>query len=292
LSASGIDYSQIYSFDYSIKDGLYPEGKLCQAAGGVLYGTTRNGGTSGSGTVFRLRNDGNGYAVIHNFGVDARDGVEPSGGLVQGNDGWLFGVTRLGGVNSVGTVFKFAPNGEEFTVLHHFKADGIDGHSPNAGLVQGNDGALYGTTEGGGEFGNSGTVFRLNTDGTGYTVLWSFKGNELGGRRPLARLLQGIDGAFYGTTYEGGEMDLGTVFRFFKNTLPLLRITQSQESFFKLTWPGELPGFQIELAKSLSPPIQWSAITNQSLLINGQFSVTLPVTTTNAFYRLIKTVGN
>lgn len=73
---------------------------------------------------------------------------------------------------------------------------------------------------------------------------------------------------------------------------PTLQITQQQGNSFSLTWPAGSQGFQVQVAENLSLPIQWFAVTNQSVLANGEFSVTLPVTTTNAFYRLIKTVGN
>jgi uncharacterized repeat protein (TIGR03803 family) len=76
--------------------------------------------------------------------------------------------------------------------------------------MQGTDGALYGTTFGGGSLGY-GTVFKLNTNGTGFTVLLNFDGPT--GANPVAGLMQGADGALYGTTVQGGSANVGTVFR-------------------------------------------------------------------------------
>ncbi len=102
------------------------------------------------------------------------------------------------------------------TVLHSFTAT-PDGFNPVAGLVQGSDSNFYGTTRGGGTF-NSGTVFRVNSDGT-YTNLYSFGGSP-DGATPLDGLVQGSDSNFYGTTFGGGtgthdapSGGAGTVFR-------------------------------------------------------------------------------
>ena len=97
-----------------------------------------------------------------------------------------------------------------FQVLHHLDYSTTGGY-PFAGLVQGTDGALYGTTQTGGSS-SSGTVFKLNPDGSGFTVLQNLDYYTTGGT-PFARLVQGTDGALYGTTYDGGSSGQGTAFR-------------------------------------------------------------------------------
>jgi len=82
--------------------------------------------------------------------------------------------------------------------------------TPRAPLIQGTDGALYGTTFSGG-ISNAGTVFKMNPDGSGYTTLHTFIGSD--GANSNAGLAQGRDGGLYGTTYSGGTSNLGTVFR-------------------------------------------------------------------------------
>src|SRR2546425_596550 len=92
-------------------------------------------------------------------------------------------------------------------ILHQFMSDP---KNPRASLVQGNEGDFYGTTAFGGRHGDNGTVFKITPDGT-FTSLFSFNGTN--GSRPLANLVQGRDGNFYGTTSQGGvNYDGSTVF--------------------------------------------------------------------------------
>ena len=95
---------------------------------------------------------------------------------------------------------------------------GTDGAYPFAGLVQGTDGNLYGTTAYGGSSGG-GTVFLLTPTGSG-TVLYSFTGGA-DGAFPVASLLQAADGRFYGTTQSGGDFGVGVVFRFASTSPPI-----------------------------------------------------------------------
>src|SRR5208282_5960449 len=140
------------------------------------------------------------------------DGGSPEAGLVQGSDGNFYGTTSHGGTNGDGTVFKISTNGA-LTSLYSFTG-GNDGAYPYAGLVQGSDGNFYGTTSGGGTNGD-GTVFQISTN-RALTSLYSFTGGNDGGE-PYAGLVQGSDGNFYGTTYNGGTSNLGTVFKISTN---------------------------------------------------------------------------
>jgi uncharacterized repeat protein (TIGR03803 family) len=113
-------------------------------------------------------------------------------------------------------VFRISPRGNE-TNLYSFGYSPTDGQNPHAGLVQGSDGNFYGTTSGGGtgtvcgSFG-CGTVFRISPSGN-ETNLYSFVGPPTDGSKPVAGLVQGSDGNFYGTTCFGGTNYDGTVFR-------------------------------------------------------------------------------
>ena len=92
---------------------------------------------------------------------EGSDGVAPYAGLLQASDGALYGTTSDGVSGNNGTVFKILPDGSDFAILRNFSG-GPDGYGPRAGLIQANDGALYGTNSSGGvNFG--GTVFNYRS---------------------------------------------------------------------------------------------------------------------------------
>jgi uncharacterized repeat protein (TIGR03803 family) len=182
-----------------------PYSGLVQGSDGNIYGTTATGGASGRGTVFKITPSGT-ETVLYSFPAGSSD---PYTGLIQGSDGNFYGTTGAGGTSDDGTVFKITPSGTE-TVLHAFANSGSDGEIPYAGLIQGSDGNFYGTTYNGGA-GGLGTVFKVTPSGT-ETVLYSFAGGS-DGEHPYAGVIQGSDGNFYGTTYQGGTSGFGTVFK-------------------------------------------------------------------------------
>ena len=198
ITPSGTE-SVFYSF------ASMPWAGLIQGSDGNFYGTTASGGTSGRGTVFKLTPSGT-ETVLYSFPAGSS---EPYCGLIQGSDGNFYGTTGANGTSDDGTVFKITPSGTE-TVLHAFAKTGTDGQIPYAGLIQGSDGNFYGTTYFGGANG-FGTVFKVTPSGT-ETVLYSFAGGS-DGEHPYAGVIQGSDGNFYGTTYQGGASGYGTVFK-------------------------------------------------------------------------------
>ncbi|MGD0412956.1 MAG: choice-of-anchor tandem repeat GloVer-containing protein, partial [Verrucomicrobiota bacterium] len=185
------------SFNYSVTGG-YPSSALLQGADGNFYGTTAEGGIYYDGTVFKMTPNG---ALTALLSFDGTNGSYPYGALVQEADGNFYGATSEGGGttgSSYGTVFRLTVYGA-LTTLHTF--DYYDGGSPRAGLAQGADGNLYGTTSEGGPNGY-GTVFKMTTNGA-LTTLYSFDDSD--GYSPCAALIQGADGNFYGTTEFGGS---------------------------------------------------------------------------------------
>ena len=220
----------IYSFGAQEGDGINPLARLVLGPDGSLYGTTYFGGTWHYGTVFRLippASTGLGWTenVLYSFQGGA-DAAYPYAGVVRGRDGVLYGTTGDGGGASWGTVFSLtpssAPDGPWLeTVLYSFTHENGDGAEPEANVVIGASGELYGTTVLGGAPIGGGTVFELYppaSPGGAWieTVLYAFSppDTDYDGFKPLASLAIGAEGSLYGTTVEGSsDMIDGTVFK-------------------------------------------------------------------------------
>ncbi len=178
---------------------------LLQAADGNFYGTTSDCGANNYGTVFKLTTNGV-QTTLFPFGQT--NGSYSYSGLVQGIDGYLYGMTSYGGTNGDhGTIFKITTSGA-FTSLFSFS--GTNGSHPVSALARGPDDNLYGITYGGGKYG-LGTLFKVTPNGR-LTTLVSFDGTN--GANPRCTLKKANDGTLYGTTSLGGAHKVGTVFRF------------------------------------------------------------------------------
>jgi uncharacterized repeat protein (TIGR03803 family) len=211
VNTDGTGFTNLYSFTaYSIflfanSDGVNPQAGLI-LSGNTLYGTAYGGG-SGYGTVFAVSTDGTGFTNLHSFNYS--DGANPQAGLIlSGNT--LYGTAYGGGDFGYGTVFAVNTDGTGFTNLHSFTYSFIysDGVNPQAGLILSGN-TLYGTAYGGGSSGQ-GTVFAVNTDGTGFTNLHSFTYVSDGANPRAGLILSG--NTLYGTAYGGGSSGQGTVF--------------------------------------------------------------------------------
>lgn len=246
MTLSG-ELTTLYSFcaKQNCADGEFPNA-ITQGRDGNFYGTTLYGGTgaycasSGTcGTVFKITPGGK-LTTLYSFCSlqNCADGAFPTGNVIQGEDGNLYGATDSGGtgqycvpstpVYTCGTFFKLTPDGI-LTTLYSFCSVGancLDGSSAYGGIVEGTDGNFYGTTWQGGmnssRFcfnGNSGcgTVYRVTPAGVMTTVYNFCSAPECAdGFKPLGRMMQATNGLIYGTTYYGGNAAIsggvGTVF--------------------------------------------------------------------------------
>lgn len=205
-------YTVLRQFSGAINSPSIPRAALIKGVDGRLYGTTQGGGASGAssaqGAIFSLATDGSGFLVLHTFYSGGTEGTTPMGPLVLANDGFFYGTTALGNAGAGGGIFKMAPTDFAVTVVHSF-TPATEGSTPQAGLKQGTDGRLYGTTSGAGAS-NAGTAFAMTLGGS-FTTLHAFTG-ATEGRASYASIIQASNGSYYGTTSQGGANDVGTVF--------------------------------------------------------------------------------
>jgi uncharacterized repeat protein (TIGR03803 family) len=194
-------------------------------------------------------------------------------------------------------VFAVNTDGTGFTNLHNFSASsndpsGVytngDGAGPNGLILSGH--TLYGTAQVGGTSGN-GTVFSINTDGTGFTNLHTFTASpnftNSDGANPGAGLI--LSGNFlYGTTQSGGSSGNGTVFSL--SFAPQLNIISYGTNVI-LTWPTNVAGFDytgytLQSTTNLRSSAVWTTNSPPPVVVNGQNAITNPIVGTKKFYRL------
>jgi len=288
INTDGTGFTILYSFTGG-SDGGHPNDALI-LSGNTLYGTARYGGSSGYGTVFALNTDGTGFTNLYDFSTASgnagnagtnSDGAFPDGGLIlAGNT--LYGTTEWGGVSGFGTIFSVNTDGTGFANLHTFTAlpsgppyANSDGASPFSGLaISGN--TLYGTAKLGG---NSayGTVFALNTDGTGFTNLYNFTGGSDGANPYAGVIFSG--NTLYGTAHSGGSLGAGTVFSLSLGSTtapvppPTLTISHSGPNII-LTWPASATGYTLQSSTNLVSPRVWNTVSTPPVVVNGQNTVT------------------
>ena len=192
--------STMYSFcpQTGCADGSGPGNTLVLGANQVMYGTTSAGGTNqctfgtqtqGCGTIFQI-GPGGALSTLHNFA--GSDGAVPTGPLVAGADGNLYGTTVAGGANNTGTIFRLTPGGN-LTTPYSFCSQNSCGAGPSP-VIQGADGNFYGAS--------TYTVFEVTPQGT-ETALASMGGTL--GYGVWAPLVQAANGNFYGVAYYGGN---------------------------------------------------------------------------------------
>lgn len=244
-------FTTLYVFS-GATDGSGPYSGLTLGTDGWLYGATTHGGTDGYGTVFKVPSTGGTPTTLHSFSAAELGGAyaapvqgksttfygityygkaysitstgtfkilpnpAPGGGyapLILATDGNFYGTTLAGGLG-YGTVFRMSSTGA-IKVIYNF--DNTHGYYPYGPVVQGSDGYLYGTASSGGTAAHpGGVVFKLSTTGV-ITVIHNFdSASTTDGYQPIAGLVAGTDGYFYGATsvgVSGSSAQYGTLFK-------------------------------------------------------------------------------
>jgi uncharacterized repeat protein (TIGR03803 family) len=228
---SSPNHTETVAQSFSARGGWAPDGGLMMDRAGDLYGTTTSGscgnGAYGCGTVFEIAAGTRGKTVLHTFARGGDIDGFPKGRLVMDRSGDLYGVTWASNLQNhlTGTVFEIMAGTHEAKKLHSF-VGGRDGATPNGDLVIDRKGDLYGTTQWGGGFCDSGssspgvdgmgcgTVFEISAAAHKETILYRLEGGR-DGMDPRNGLVMDSAGNLYGTTYGGGtgcRSGCGTVF--------------------------------------------------------------------------------
>ena len=246
---NGTQFQGLHDFSATGADGSNPA-TLLRDADGTLYGTTLGGGSSDSGTIYKLETNG-AYQILHDFVAPggfpqglvlasdgflygssyfgknlfrlSKDGLDyavtvdlfgaPIGPLIEASDFLLYGATEDGGTNSRGSLFRVNADGTDLQTIHSFTGTSNVFVAPS-GILEGTDGKLYGTALRGGT-NNQGMVFKLNKDGSQYQEIHSFVAPAGVSVSPNP-LLEGSDGILYGTTRLGGDNGQGSIYRISK----------------------------------------------------------------------------
>ena len=205
--------AQLYLFQEDA-DGLGPlNGPLLFDRTGHIFGSTAYGGPNNAGTIYELTPAQGSWIenVIYSF-QGGRDGAQPMSGLLQDTAGNLYGTTYRGG-NGFGTVYELTPSGSGWTKTTVYSFEGInDGQYPIGGLIMDSAGNLFGTTSGGS--GGGASIYQLIPTQSGWslTTLHYYVGSLPGGG-PTASLTMDAAGRLYGTAFEYGESNRGSVFK-------------------------------------------------------------------------------
>jgi len=185
-------------------------------SGDTLYGATQCGGPDWLGTVVSIKTSGDNPTRIHSFGSSPTDGTNPLGSLVKtGNK--LYGTTTYGGDNGDGTIYSVDIDGNNYSVLYSFSGGVSDGSYPYASLVE-YGGLLYGTTQTGGAD-DSGVIYSINPNGSGFNLLHTFLNDNHDGLQAVAgpMVADSTNNVLYGMTTNGGENSFGTVYSIHSN---------------------------------------------------------------------------
>lgn len=212
INKDGTNFRILYSFISPDNDGTRPYGSLV-LEGSTLFGMAGSVKSDYNGTFFRIDTNGTNYQVLHTF--SGSEGKWPYDTPIMSGS-VFYGLTTYGGSDTTsgwkggGTIFRMNTDGSGFRLLHTFYGGNDDGLGPHGSLIQIGS-VLYGTALVGGY--GAGTIFKIDTNGTGFQLLHRFTAGSNDGSLPFGTTLVLSDSTFYGMTREGGSSGEGVVFK-------------------------------------------------------------------------------
>lgn len=189
--------------------GEEPYGKVLQVEN-FLYGMTMLGGKHDDGVIFKYNLETESLSKVMDFNENINGGF-PYNSLMQTSDGKIYGMTTYGGSSGDGTVFEFDPATDTIVQIINLEAS-VTGSEPYGELTEASNGMLYASTYYGGK-NNHGAIFKLNPSDFSVTKIYDLK-EDTTGAYPEGGLLEAETGYLYGLTYDGGEYDQGTLYKY------------------------------------------------------------------------------
>ena len=230
INKDGGGFETIHDFAGGPADGLQPAAEPLEGSDGQLYVVTSYGGLGNGGVVCRMTKAGAGFLVLHHFpSLGANDGRIPNSRLFEGPGGYLYGATGSGGIGGeedffagFGVVYRISNDGDIYSVLRRFEASFNDGEKPR-NVFLGADGLLYGTCQNAGYARNVDAIFRMDTAGGDFNLVYSWvtADNQTIQLNPV---LASADGNFYGTSVTGGASNAGQAFKVRPNGTQYLNV--------------------------------------------------------------------
>lgn len=170
LDPSNLAYSIKHEFLDNAVDGIFPIGGMIALPDGSLLGSCSADGAANEGVLFRFDPESGLVTIVANFmNCTAKN---PQGQLLLASDGWVYGTTKEGGLNNLGTIYRFNPETEDLQVIWHFQS-GLAGSEPTGGLCETLPGVLHGFVAQGGDY-NDGALYQLVLSGFQFSIRHSF----------------------------------------------------------------------------------------------------------------------
>lgn len=205
IDTGGTQYKDLHDFNSTA--GKEPQGSLT-LLGKTLFGMTYYGGANTDGCIFSIDTNGSGYKDIFDFG--GTNGSNPMGDLTASHSGKvLYGTTVLGGLNGDGCVFSVDTNGSNYKDVFDFNDQSYPEGANPPGILTLLGNRLFGMATNGGSSLDDGLIFSIDTNGTGYKIMFEFGGTN--GELPQGSLtLSGT--VLYGMATYGAGLNDGCIF--------------------------------------------------------------------------------